>query len=115
MDREPSGSLDCEPEGSRSNILSEIDDIARFLRDCLGGDAQIIDTHISRVVIGAARAFKIKKPVAFSYVDFSTPEKRAAAAETEVAINRRTAPRIYLGTRRVTREGDGSLALGRCR
>ncbi len=109
MDRKPSGSLDCEPGGSRSNQVSDLDDITQFLRARLGGGAQIIDTHISRVVIGAERAFKIKKPVAFSYLDFSTREKRAAAAETEVTINRRTAPQIYLGTRRVTRAPDGSL------
>jgi len=90
--------------------VSALDDITTFLRARLGGDAQVIDTHISRVVIGAERAFKIKKPVAFSYVDFSTREKRAAAAATELAINRRTAPNIYLGLRRITRALDGSLA-----
>ncbi|HMN70606.1 MAG TPA: AAA family ATPase [Rhodoblastus sp.] len=90
--------------------MSDLDDITNFLRARLG-EAKIIDTHISRVVIGAARAFKIKKPVSFSYLDFSTREKRAAAAETEVAINRRTAPQIYLGTRRITRAPNGSLAL----
>ena len=111
MDREPSGSLDCEPEGSRSKLLSDIDDIARFLRDRLGGDAQVVDTHISRVVIGRERAYKIKKPVSFSYVDFSTREKRAAAAANEIAINRRTAPQIYLGTRRISRSTDGALEM----
>ncbi|MCB1544808.1 MAG: aminoglycoside phosphotransferase, partial [Rhodoblastus sp.] len=67
--------------------------------------------HISRVVIGGERAYKIKKPVAFSYLDFSTREKRAAAAETEVAINRRTAPAIYLGLRRISRAKSGALEL----
>ncbi|MFT4096944.1 MAG: AAA family ATPase [Rhodoblastus sp.] len=91
--------------------MSDLDDITDFLRARLGRDARVIDTHISRVVIGRERAFKIKKPVAFSYLDFSTREKRAAAAETEVAINRRTAPQIYLGTRSITRARDGSLDL----
>ena len=111
MDREPSGSLHCEPEGSRSKRVSDLDDITTFLRARLGPDAQIIDTHISRVVIGGERAYKIKKPVAFSYLDFSTREKRAAAAETEVAINRRTAPAIYLGLRRISRAKSGALEL----
>ena len=91
--------------------MSQLDDITHFLRARLGPGAQVIDTHISRVVIGRERACKIKKPVAFSYVDFSTREKRAAAAQTEIAINRRTAPAIYLGTRTITREKDGALAL----
>ena len=88
--------------------MSQLDDITDFLRAHVGA-AQIIDTHISRVVIGAERAYKIKKPVAFSYVDFSTPEKRAAAAHNEIAINRRTAPQIYLGVRRVSRAENGAL------
>ncbi len=91
--------------------MSTLDDIANFLRARVGAGAQVIDTHISRVVIGAERAYKIKKPVAFSYLDFSTREKRAAAAENELAINRRTAPQIYLATRRITRGADGALAL----
>lgn len=91
--------------------MPDIHDITDFLRARLGPDAQVIDTHISRVVIGRDRAFKIKKPVAFSYLDFSTREKRATAAETEVAINRRTAPQIYLGTRRISRAKSGGLEL----
>lgn len=91
--------------------MSNLDDISTFLRARLGAGAQVIDTHISRVVIGPERAYKIKKPVAFSYLDFSTREKRAAAADNEIAINRRTAPQIYLGTRRITRAMDGSLDL----
>jgi aminoglycoside phosphotransferase family enzyme/predicted kinase len=90
--------------------LSDLDDITSFLRAAAGDGATIIDTHISRVVIGAERAFKIKKPVAFSYLDFSTREKRAAAAATELALNRRTAPSLYLGLRRIFRTRDGRLA-----
>ena len=111
MDREPSRSLDCVPGRPAVQTLSDLDDISHFLRAHVGASAQVIDTHISRVVIGAERAYKIKKPVSFSYLDFSTREKRAAACENEVAINRRTAPHIYLGARRITRESDGSLAL----
>lgn len=91
--------------------MSTLDDITALLRQRVGADPQIIDTHISRVVIGASRAYKIKKPVSFSYLDFSTQEKRASAAARELTLNRRTAPQLYLGLRRVTREADGALAL----
>ena len=91
--------------------MSTLDEITAFLHPRVGAGPQVIDTHISRVVIGAERAFKIKKPVAFSYLDFSTREKRAAAAESELALNRRTAPSLFLGLRRVTRETNGALAL----
>jgi hypothetical protein len=82
----------------------------RFLAS-LDGGGEIVSTHISRVVLGRSRAFKLKRAVAFPYLDFSTPEKRLAMCEREVALNRRTAPTLYLGARRVTREADGGLAL----
>lgn len=91
--------------------MPQLDDITQFLRERLGGEAKVIDTHISRVVIGAERAFKVKRPVSFSYLDFSTQEKRADAARKEVVLNRRTAPDLYLGTRAITRDADGRLAL----
>ena len=71
-----------------------------------------IDTHISIVWLAADRAFKLKRAVHYDYVDFSTLERRRAACEAEVRLNRRTAPSLYLGVRAVTREADGSLALG---
>ena len=82
----------------------------RFLAS-LDGGGEIVSTHISRVVLGQTRAFKLKRAVAFPYLDFSTPGKRLAMCEREVALNRRTAPTLYLGARRVTREADGALAL----
>ena len=80
----------------------------RFLAS-LDGGGEIVSTHISRVMLGRTRAFKLKRAVAFPYLDFSTPEKRLAMCEREVALNRRTAPTLYLGARRVTREADGEL------
>jgi uncharacterized protein len=91
--------------------VSDLDDITQFLAAHAGGETEIIDTHISRVVIGPRRAWKIKKPVSFSYLDFSTRELRAKAAATELTLNRRTAPDMYVGLRRVTREASGALAL----
>jgi aminoglycoside phosphotransferase family enzyme/predicted kinase len=82
----------------------------RFLAS-LDGGGEIVSTHISRVVLGRTRAFKLKRAIAFPYLDFSTPSKRLAMCEREVALNRRTAPTLYLGARRVTRETDGGLAL----
>ena len=82
----------------------------RFLAS-LDGGGEIVSTHISRVVLGRTRAFKLKRAVAFPYLDFSTPRKRLAMCEREVALNRRTAPTLYIAARRVTREADGALAL----
>jgi aminoglycoside phosphotransferase family enzyme/predicted kinase len=81
----------------------------RFLLALGGGRSEIISTHISTVVLKDERAYKLKREVVFPYLDFSTPQKRFAMCEREVALNRRTAPKLYLGVRRITREAGGEL------
>jgi hypothetical protein len=71
-----------------------------------------IETHISVVFLIAERAFKLKRAVRFPYLDFSDAGKRRAAAETELALNRRTAPELYLGLAPLVRGADGILRLG---
>ncbi|ACB95839.1 AAA family ATPase [Beijerinckia indica] len=70
-----------------------------------------IATHISLIFLYAQRAIKLKRAVHFPYVDFSTPALRLAACERELALNRRTAPTLYSGVRRITRDNDGSLQI----
>ena len=55
-----------------------------------------VETHISWVILTPAFAFKIKKPVQFPFLDFSTPEKREFYCREEVHLNRRLAPEMYL-------------------
>ncbi|NQU61277.1 MAG: AAA family ATPase [Rhodospirillales bacterium] len=73
---------------------------------------KIVETHISVVFLCQDRVLKLKRAVTFPYLDFSTPEKRKIACEAEVRINSRTAPTIYKGVVAVTREADGTLAVG---
>jgi aminoglycoside phosphotransferase family enzyme/predicted kinase len=78
-----------------------------------GGDAvERIDTHTAIVVLAGARAYKLKRAVRFDYLDFSTVEQRRRFCEAEVRLNRRTAPTLYRRVAAVTRQSDGSLALG---
>lgn len=55
-----------------------------------------IETHISWIVLTGEFAYKIKKPVQFDFVDYSTLEKRNLNCNKEVQLNRRYAPDIYL-------------------
>jgi aminoglycoside phosphotransferase family enzyme len=71
-----------------------------------------IDTHISAVWLAGSRVYKLKRCVRYDYVDLSTVELRRVACEAEVRLNRRTAAVRYLGVRAVTRQADGSLAIG---
>ena len=78
-----------------------------------GGSAvERIDTHASIVFLAGTRAWKLKRAVRYDYLDFSTSERRRAMCEAEVRINRRAAPALYRGVTAVTRQPDGSLALG---
>jgi aminoglycoside phosphotransferase family enzyme/cytidylate kinase len=72
---------------------------------------EVIDTSISRVFLSGVHAYKIKKPIKLGFLDFSNPGLRETDCRREVALNRRTAPTIYLGVVAITREADGTLAL----
>ncbi len=76
-------------------------------------DVRRIETHISHVFLAGPRAYKLKKAVRYPYLDFSTLEKRRAACEAEVAVNRRAAPGIYKGAVALVRAADGRLAIGK--
>ncbi len=63
----------------------------------LTGDApQLLETHISWVLLAGNTAWKIKKPVNFGFVDFSSLEKRHFYCEEELRLNSRLAPDMYL-------------------
>jgi aminoglycoside phosphotransferase family enzyme/predicted kinase len=68
-----------------------------------------IDTHGAVVFLAGDRAYKLKRAVAFSYMDFSTVAKREAACRAELTLNRRIAPELYLAVQAIRRRGDGSL------
>lgn len=63
-----------------------------------------IDTHAALVFLVGDRVYKIKRAVRYSYLDFSSVEKRAKAAQAEVDLNRRTAPDLYLGVETICGE-----------
>ncbi len=74
-------------------------------------DIRIVQTHISWVFLTGKFAYKIKKPVNFGFLDFTTLEKRKYFCEREVEINRRFSPEIYLGVLPLA-EKAGNIKLG---
>ncbi|MCI0488226.1 MAG: AAA family ATPase [Blastocatellia bacterium] len=66
---------------------------------------EIKQTHISALLLGRRRVLKLKKPVDFGFLDYTTLEKRRRACEAEVALNRRLCPDIYLGVQPVVESG----------
>jgi aminoglycoside phosphotransferase family enzyme/predicted kinase len=71
-----------------------------------------IETHASVVFLAGDRAYKVKRAVRYPFLDFSTLELRRQAASHELAINRRTAPDLYLDVLPVTEPAPGKLKLG---
>ncbi|HET9279629.1 MAG TPA: hypothetical protein VFN95_15645 [Flavitalea sp.] len=80
----------------------------------LKGDSQkaeLIETHISWVVLGERFVFKIKRPIKYSFLDFSTIEKRKYYCEREVQLNSRLTDNIYLDVQPV-KEIAGQFFIG---
>ena len=57
---------------------------------------ELIDTHISWVILCDDFVFKIKKPIHYSFLDFSTLDKRKLYCEREIELNKRLTDGIYL-------------------
>src|SRR5512139_1628445 len=71
-----------------------------------------IDTHAASVFLEGDRALKIKRAVRFPFLDYSTLEKRKAACDEEIRINRPFAPQVYRRVVAITEGADESLTLG---
>ncbi len=72
---------------------------------------QVLQTHISWLFLTDELVYKLKKPVDFGFLDYTTPDKRRAMCEREVQLNSRLCPGVYLGVEEV-REAKGKLSLG---
>jgi uncharacterized protein len=70
--------------------------LARLLR------AELVETHISWVLLTGHLAYKVKKPVRLAFVDYGTAQARRHFCEEEVRLNRRLAPTLYLGVTQIT-------------
>ncbi len=75
------------------------------------GKVDFVQTHISAIFLTGEHAYKVKKPVDFGFLDFTTLEKRKYYCEQEVVLNRRLCPEIYLGVVEI-RLHQGRILLG---
>jgi aminoglycoside phosphotransferase family enzyme len=66
----------------------------------------LVQTHISYVFVGDEFVYKLKKPVNFGFLDFSTLELREKYCQKEVELNSRFSSDIYLGVYPVTFDGE---------
>ena len=89
--------------------LDQTDTVA-FLAG-LAGNAPI-ETHISYVFVSQDEAWKLKKAIRLPFLDFTRIEDRRHFCERELALNAPAAPGLYRDAVPVTRQPDGTLALG---
>jgi len=67
---------------------------------------RLVQTHSSFVFLASPFVYKIKKPVNFGFLNFSTLEKRRHFCEREVTLNRRLSPKVYLGVVPISMQKD---------
>ena len=80
--------------------------VNKLIENCAFEDkcenTELIETHISWVVLTDNYAFKIKRPVQYSFVDFSSLEKRRYYCDQEIKLNSRLASEMYMAVVPVT-------------
>jgi len=91
---------------------SDFDQLPRWLSQAenlpsTARSVEMIQTHISWVFLADDHVYKLKKPVQFEFVDFSTAQRRRLACEDEMRLNRRLAPNVYLDVLPVYRDEQG--------
>jgi len=98
-----------------SSSADDQDAVLAFLADPVShgtpvGGMERIETHCAIVFLAGDRAYKLKRAIRYSSLDYTTRELRRAACEAELLLNRRTAPELYLGVRSINRDANGGLA-----
>ena len=73
---------------------------------------EVVQTHMSCVFLTDKHAYKLKKPVRYDFLDFSTLEARRADCEEELRLNRRLARDVYINVVPLALTRTGGLALG---
>lgn len=71
-----------------------------------------VETHISWVLLTGTYAYKVKKPVAMGFLDFSTLSLRHAACLEELRLNRRLAPQLYVDVVPIAGPAERAVMLG---
>ena len=87
-----------------TELIHALQDPACYGHPC--GDVEVLETHLSWVLLTGSFAYKIKKPVNLGFVDFTTLDRRRHFCEEELRLNRRLAPQLYLEVVAITGHPD---------
>ncbi len=95
------------------NIAALIDQMQQpsFYPHAVTEPIELVQTHVSYVLLTGDYAYKLKKAVNFGFLDYSTLAKRKHFLEEEISMNRVIAPELYLEVVPITKAGD-TFSLG---
>ena len=83
-----------------------------FYPHAVQGPIQLLQTHISYVLLTGEFAYKVKKPMDFGFLDFTTLEKRQFFIQEELRLNQRGASELYLEALPISQSESGAYELG---
>ncbi|SEA19311.1 hypothetical protein [Microbulbifer marinus] len=97
--------------------LPDLEEKTRFLLAAASypeatASVRLVETHMARVFLTDHYAYKMKKPVRSSYLDFSSLDKRYAVCREELRLNRRLTDNVYLEVVALRMDPRGRLTLG---
>lgn len=76
------------------------------------GSVELVQTHISYIFLTDTHAYKVKKPVDFGFLNFTTLDRRRFYCDEEIRLNRRLAPDMYLDVVEIRETDDGAAFFG---
>ncbi|MEM7554173.1 MAG: AAA family ATPase [Cyanobacteria bacterium P01_A01_bin.84] len=92
----------------RASIPTLIEEMLKpdFYPHPVNKNIQLVQTHISYILLTGDYAYKVKKPVNFGFLDFSTLEKRSHFCQEELRLNKRGAAQLYISVLPINRNDE---------
>jgi aminoglycoside phosphotransferase family enzyme/predicted kinase len=106
---DPHSDDDALHEAVRAQLLTGAPFAALGLDAAACRAVREVSTHGARIFLVGHKAFKIKRPIAFAYMNFSTCDRRQHALEHELLLNKRTAPDLYHAVHAIHLGADGKF------
>lgn len=105
-----------EIDSMRETIVMQLSELIAGLTDAAAypfsvESIEVRQTHISVVFLAGDYVYKVKKPVDYGFLNFSTLEKRRHYCEEEMRLNRRLAPEVYLGVVPITLSSSETIGV----
>jgi aminoglycoside phosphotransferase family enzyme/predicted kinase len=103
---------EAPPAPDQATLIASLRNPAIFGQETGAARVDLVETHISYVLLTGTTAFKIKKAVNLQFLDFSTLAKRRYYCDEELRLNRPLAPSVYLDVVAITGTAEAPVIGG---